>query len=85
MHDPLPVILAGTLGAGAMLVIQPLPQPPSCEPVELVRFVGEKPEIHVVRTTDFGRSTDDWLQQYAEAETEREPDTIVRRRRRHGR
>lgn len=83
MRDPLPVILAGTLGAGAMLVIQPLPPAPACEPVELVRFVGPEPEIHVVQATSWGRGSDDWLTQFEDDRADAEPDTIVRRRRRH--
>jgi hypothetical protein len=82
-QTPITLILAATLGAGAMFAIQP-PLPPVCEPVELLRFVGREPEIHVVSETTYGRSTADWLQQFEDTPpvAEEQP---VRRRRRHGR
>lgn len=84
MQDTLPLLLAGTLGAGAMLVLQPPPTPPACEPVELVRFVGAQPEIHIVDTTTFGRSTQDWLTQFeAAVEPAPEEEPTQPRRRRH--
>lgn len=91
-HTHLTYILAATLGAGAMFSMQP-PLPQSCEPVELLRFVGKEPEIHVIEPTTFGRSQDEWLAQFAEAEPEHsvvasdedEPVRRHHRRRRHGR
>lgn len=86
-HTPITLILAATLGAGAMFSIQP-PLPQACEPVELLRFVGKEPEIHVVSETTYGRSTGDWLQQFDDepvaVATDEEP-PHHRRRRRHGR
>jgi hypothetical protein len=92
---PLPYIISAIIGAGAMFVVtvQPLPQE-ACEPIELVRFVGNQPEIHVIEQTTFGRGSDDWLQQFtqetnADPETVAEDDPAPRRRhhwrRRHGR
>lgn len=83
-HTPLTIILAATLGAGAMFSIQP-PLPQACEPVELLRFVGPQPEIHVIAEPTFGRPAVEWLQQYEEAEPEQESENYIRRRRRHGR
>ncbi len=85
-HAPLTLILAATLGAGAMFAMQP-PLPQACEPVELLRFVGKEPEIHIVSETTYGRSVTDWLQQFEEpvaVATDEDP-TPRRRRRRHGR
>jgi hypothetical protein len=83
---PITLILAGTLGAGAMLVLQPPLPPPVCEPVELVRFVGPQPEIHIVQEAVFGRPTVEWLTQFDEEldpqESEEHP---PQRRRRHAR
>lgn len=94
MNYPLPLVFAGILGAGAMLVLTPQPLPAACEPVELVRFVSSPPEIHVVKTPAFGRSPSEWLAQFAggpeplpELVMASEPEEPTRhhRRRRHAR
>jgi hypothetical protein len=84
MRDVLPIILAGTLGAGAMLVVhQPLP--PACEPIELVRFVGSSPEIHIIESATFGRPADEWLTQFDDGvRPEQDEEPLPHRRRRHG-
>lgn len=90
-NPPLSLILAATVGAGAMfiLTVQPLPQS-ACEPVELVRFVDSKPEIHIIEANSFGVSQDAWLQQFdagepVVAQEEDEPVRHPHRWRRHGR
>lgn len=85
-HNPLTFIFAATLGAGAMFSVQP-PLPPACEPVELLRFVGPQPEIHVVETPAFGRPTVEWLSQFEEPAAAPAPDEepVRYRRRRHAR
>lgn len=90
-NTPIQHVLAATVGAGAMfiLTVQPLPQS-ACEPVELVRFVDSKPEIHIIEASAFGVSQDAWLQQFAAeqpvvAQEEDEPVRPHHRWRRHGR
>lgn len=87
MNQPLPLIFAGTLGAGAMLVMQPPPAPQACEPIELVRFVGPAPEIHIIREPVFGRPPVEWLAQFEEPEpvVVADDEPVKRRRRRHAR
>ena len=84
MHNlqPLTILLAATLGAGAMFSIQP-PLPQACEPVELVRFVGPQPEIHIVQEPVFGRPAVEWLAQFDEEPAAQEDKEPPRRRRRH--
>lgn len=82
-------VLAATLGAGAMFILtaQPLPQS-TCEPVELVRFTGPPPEIHIIEANAFGVSQDAWLQQFEGDEpiVAQEEEPVRRHRwRRHGR
>jgi len=88
-HPPITYLFWATIGAGFMFMfaIQPQAQQ-SCDPVELVRFVGPQPEIHMVSETTYGRSTADWLQQFDTEQTIGEddgPGRIKRWRRRHGR
>ena len=92
-HSPITYIFWATIGAGFffLVAVQPEAQQ-ACEPVELVRFVGSQPAIHVIEQPTFGRSSGDWFQQFAEAEPKPEvvaadEDEPVRhhRRRRHGR
>lgn len=90
-HTPIQHVLAATVGAGAMFILtaQPLPREP-CEPVELVRFVGPEPDIHIIESSAFGVSQDAWLTQFASdepvvAQEEDEPIRHHRWRRRHGR
>lgn len=84
-------VIGATIGAGVVFIfaVQPQQQPP-CEPIEMVRFVGQQPEIHIIESNAFGVSQDAWLTQFASdepvvAQEEDEPVRPRRWRRRHGR